>query len=310
MSASDELIANTSETLGLIPAFPHISVRVGPRNLEPASALGLASFGVRFGLSANQVELLRDALFYLPLECKRSFSASAIPQYSLIRYDHSSRSSEPTYRLYRNGRLLFTCGDRRKFLERFSSTLTRYVAKASRKRTFIYGGVVGWGGRAIVIPGRSSMKTALVAEFVRAGATYYSSEFAVVDKRGLVYPYEGPLQTMGHEAHRQTQRLMEQSWGAAGCESLPVGLVIFTRYKPEAQWRPRQLSPGLGLSKILDSTVSSAGASAIALGSVKQAVMNAMLIRGVHSEVSQLVEWVSTHLDSPRAFSALEYVDL
>ncbi len=310
MSLSDELIANTSETLGLIPHSPDRSQRISPRSLEPSSALGLTLFGVRFGLSANQLELLRDALLSLPLECKRSFSASAIPQYSLIRYDHSSKSIEPAYGLYRNRRLLYTCGDQTKFLDRFRSTLTLYVAKASRRRTFIHASVLGWGDRAIVIPGRRPGNAGLIAEFVRAGAACYSSEFAVVDKRGMVSRYEGSLQATEYGVPRQTQRWVHEHWGAAGCEPLPVGLVIFTRCMPQTRWRPRQLSPELGLSKTLKYTVSSAGASSIVLGSVKQVVSNATMVRGVHSEASQLVGWVATHLDSPPASSGWEYAGI
>jgi uridine kinase len=41
----------------------------------------------------------------------------------------------------------------------------------------------------IAIPGRSfSGKTSLVTALVRAGAVYYSDEFAVIDRDGLVRP--------------------------------------------------------------------------------------------------------------------------
>ena len=53
-----------------------------------------------------------------------------------------------------------------------------------------HAGVVGWRGRAIVIPGRSHAgKSTLVAELVRRGAVYYCDEFAVLHETGRVHPY-------------------------------------------------------------------------------------------------------------------------
>ena len=65
-----------------------------------------------------------------------------------------------------------------------------HLAERARNRIFIHAGVVGWQGRAIVIPGRSfSGKSTLVAALLQAGATYYSDEFAVLDGRGYVHPF-------------------------------------------------------------------------------------------------------------------------
>ena len=58
----------------------------------------------------------------------------------------------------------------------------------------MHAGVVGWNGRALLLPGRTlSGKTTLVAELLRAGATYYSDELAVLDARGRVHPFPKPL---------------------------------------------------------------------------------------------------------------------
>jgi hypothetical protein len=302
MSLSDGMNQNISQTFGLIPSYS--DQFVGKRPSAFANGLGITSFGVRFELSTNQEKLLSDALLYLPLKCKRSFSVSGCPHYALVHGGRSCKVGEPAYRLYRNGRPLFACGDRRELLERFGSIVALYVAEASRSRTFIHAGVVGWGNRAILIPGRSfSGKTTLVAALVRAGAIYYSDEFAVLDKRGMVYPYAQPLQVRESGSHRQTQRPVEEFGGVAGNKPLPVGLVIVSRYKPEAHWRPRQLTPGVGLLKILDNTVSARRAPAVALSTLKQVVSNAVIVRGVRGEASQLVNWIAAHFVSPQACS-------
>ena len=79
-------------------------------------------------------------------------------------------------------------------LAMLDSELRGHVADHATDGFFIHAGVVAHRGRGIVIPGDSfSGKTTLVAELVRAGAGYYSDEFAVIDAEGLVHPYARPL---------------------------------------------------------------------------------------------------------------------
>lgn len=270
----------------------------------PYMPLALTSFGVRFDLSTNRVELLRDALFHLPLQCKRSSSASLGPQYSLRCCDDRSSAHAESFRLYRNGRLVFECADRRDFLERFSSIITLYVAETSSRRTFVHAGVVGWKDYAILIPGRSfAGKTTLVAELVRAGAIYYSDEFAVVDKRGMVHSYPRPLHIREDGCNRQTPRPVEELGGITGSRPLQAGLVIVSRYKPDGGWRPQPVSPGVGLLKLLDNTVSARNTPAIALATLKKVVSNAHIVRGVRGEASQVVEWMNERFGCPGSYS-------
>ena len=67
-------------------------------------------------------------------------------------------------------------------------------AEPLRMLIFIHAGVVAQDGVAIALPGVSfAGKTTLVSALVRAGAVYYSDEFAVIDKRGVVNPYPKAL---------------------------------------------------------------------------------------------------------------------
>jgi hypothetical protein len=293
MSTSNQLDMNSSQNLGMLSPFWE-QARLAAAGHRDQDYLAFRSFGVHFELSASEAKLLQEALTYLPLESKRCVSILAGPRYSLVRSSTASESDKTTHRLYRDGRRLFTCGDRRELLECFGSIVSLYVAEASLKRTFVHAGVVGWGRAAILIPGRSfSGKTSLVAALVRAGATYYSDEFAVVDKRGMVHPYARPLQVRENGSYRQTRRVVEEIGGVAGKRPLPVGLVIVSRYKPGARWAPRQLSPGIGLLKILDNTVSARRSPAIALSTLKQLVSDAIIVKGIRGEVAQVVDWIA-----------------
>jgi hypothetical protein len=299
MSVSNKIDGNSSQIFGTIPALAKECAswtRSGCSKL--AHRLTFKCFGVCFDLFANQAELMQDALAYLPLECEPCSSPSATPRYSLVR---RTDSRETSYHLYRNGRRLFACRDRRDLLDRFGSTVSLDVAAASPLRTFVHAGIVAWGNAGVLIPGRSfSGKTTLVAELVRAGATYYSDEFAVIDRLGMVHPYARPLQVRTSGSLRQTRRTVEEIGGIAGIQPLPVGLVIVSRYAPGARWRPRQLSPGIGLLEILDNTVSARSSPAIVLGTLKQVVSDALVVRGVRGEAAQVVEWINANFGSPK----------
>src|SRR6185295_11682383 len=110
-------------------------------------------------------------------------------------------------------------------------------AEYAPNRVFIHSGVVGWHGKAILIPGRSySGKTTLVKEFVQAGATYYSDEYAVLDSKGLVHPYPRALGVRETDAFNQTKYTIESLGGTAGRKPLPVGMVIVSQFKKTAKW--------------------------------------------------------------------------
>jgi hypothetical protein len=297
MSLANDLNQKTSQNVGLVSLYRDLFDR--SLSLDEADTLNLSAFGVYFSLYANQTTLLHEALLSLPLECKTSFAVSDAPKYSLIHCAGSRGNTRPGYRLDLDGRPLFRCADRAEFLERFRSVVTLHVAEASPVRTFVHAGVVGWGDQAILIPGRSfSGKTTLVAELVRAGATYYSDEFAVLDRRGMVYPYAQPLQIRESGSHRQTQHPVETLGGTAGTQPLPVAMVVVSKYKPGAQWRPRPLTQGIGLLKLLDNTVSARRAPAVALSTLKHVVSHATIVRGLRGEASQTVKWIAQHFDA------------
>jgi hypothetical protein len=291
-----------AQPLGLIPFFPQTPAPAEAAETPPAKALGLMSFGVRFALSANQLDLLRDALLHLPVGCKSSFSASASPHFALVCRDYFSRMNEPAYRLYRNGHLLFSMTDRREFLERVRSCLTLYVAEGSRRRLFLRAGVAGWGDQAILLLGRPGTgKTTLLSQLLRAGATYYSDQFAVVDKDGMVYPYTCPLQI--RESQRRTQRLAEEFGGIAGCEPLPVGGVLLSSYKPEARWRPRRLTPEAGVARLLEHAVVAKKSSGAAPASLQHIAEHALFVQGVRGEASSVVTWLTGRFGRARGIS-------
>ena len=61
--------------------------------------------------------------------------------------------------------------------------------------------MVGCGGGALLLPGGSfTGKTTLVGALVRAGAVYYSDQYALLDEDGLIHPYPCHVERFGGSA--------------------------------------------------------------------------------------------------------------
>jgi hypothetical protein len=174
----------------------------------------------------------------------------------------------------------------------FDAQLRGYIALHSPNRIFVHAGVVGHRGRAIVIPGMSfSGKTTLVAELVRAGATYYSDEYAVLDEQGLVHPYPKPL-SIRHRHGFGTRTDVEILGGTAGTNPLPLGLVVVSQYRRDATWQPRSLSAGEAVIQLLANTIPAQLRPEETMNAIRQAVdgSGAVALEGERGEASVMVE--------------------
>jgi len=164
----------------------------------------------------------------------------------------------------------------------------------SPRRVFVHAGVVGWRGQAILIPGRSfSGKSTLTAELVKAGATYYSDEYAVLDEHGRVHHYARPLSIRENGHLEKAKRYeVETLGGRSGVKPLPVRLIVVSKYKSGAKWRPRQLSAGEGALALLANTVSARREPKTALAALNHAVSHATVIKGNRGEARQVIDYI------------------
>jgi hypothetical protein len=187
--------------------------------------------------------------------------------------------------LYRDAMRIARSHDLVAVLGILESEIQLHVAEHARGRIFVHAGVVGWRGRAVVIPGRSmSGKSTLVDALVRAGGTYYSDEYAVLDGRGHVHAHPTPLLLRDGATARANQRR-----DTSVTRPLPVGLVVITRYRAGARWRPRPLSRGRGGIELLAHTVAARRRPAGALRALARALSRASVLKGVRGEASELV---------------------
>lgn len=257
-----------------------------------AAGVTFVSYGVPVGVRVNRPEMLEQLVDRFPPGWKPSRAREVERLYSLIVGGVGARPGVRRFNiLYGNTEKLLRTLDMDEFLTVFESDLKLHVAAGARRRVFVHAGVVGWKGQAILIPGRSfSGKTTLVAELIRAGATYYSDEYAVLDADGLVHPYPRPLSVRENGKH--VKHTAEMLGGESGTKPLRVGLVIVSRYKAGARWRPRALSPAEGALALIENTVSIQRQPEIAIESLRRAIPNATVLKGVHGEARQIVDYV------------------
>src|SRR5512132_3614681 len=172
-----------------------------------AVGFSLKSYGVRIGIRSNDPAALARVCRHLPSEWENVSSAVVDRVYSILIGGKGSRAHVRRLNLlYGDHVRLVRSLDLDTVFETLESDLRLFVAELARHRVFVHAGVVGWKGKAIVMPGRSfSGKSTLVAELVKAGATYYSDEYAVFDSRGRVHPFLKPLEIRAQGDTRQSK---------------------------------------------------------------------------------------------------------
>jgi hypothetical protein len=272
-------------------------------NLDKLSwieGFAFTSHGVRLGVRVSDPTLLPMLRERLP-QTARPFSGRVAERYfSVIVGGRKEGTRVRNYNLLYVDHALFA----RSFklddvLAAFESGVRLSVAELAPRRVFVHAGVVGWKGRAILVPGKTfTGKTSLVAELVKAGAAYYSDEFAVLDAQGRVHPFLKPLSLRENGSGAQREVTLEQIGGRAGVKILPVGLVVMSEYKAGARWRPRALSPGQGALALLSHTVPARRAPERALATLERVVAGAPVLKSRRGEAAATARIILDALES------------
>jgi hypothetical protein len=213
--------------------------------------IAFETFGIRFGIGVDDPGLWPRIAPLIPPH-SRPCDAKAIDQHFTLISNESGTFTllydiRDGQRLGLNQVLTYVASDvdLPMALGMLDDYLRSVIGMRAADRIFIHGGAVAYRDRMIVLPGVAlNGKSTLVAALVRAGATYYSDKFIVLDEEGRVHPYASsiPLGDAGVGGNHG-----RSPGGQIGREPLPVGAIVLTGYLPGAAWDPKPLSPGEGV---------------------------------------------------------------
>ncbi len=261
--------------------------------------MAFLSYGVRVGIRVNDPEYLNRIIEFLPPGWKPATSPIVERLFSVYKGGEGPAPNVRRYSLLYGGleRLVRTF-DEDQIFATLESNLRLTIAEAAKRRLFVHAGAVGWKDQAIIIPGRSfSGKTTLVRELVRAGATYYSDEYAVLDSDGRVHPFLKPLSIREKGKQDQTDYSVESLGGKAGKKPLQVGVVVISDYKEGAQWRPRTLTAGRGALELLAHAISARHQPGVALSTLHKVASRASVLKSKRGEARQVVDSILKRLE-------------
>jgi hypothetical protein len=266
------------------------------------------AYGVRIGLCVDCGALL-DTLEQDPKRRHLPYGWRAVDDRApdapvSVRYELRTGVSDgawPSYRLYAGMNLVAEVRRLTDVAWALAAHAEPFVAERAPDHLFVHAGVVGWEGGAIVMPGASfAGKTTLVQAWLEAGATYYSDEFAVLDRAGTVHPFARPL-AVRDRSTAVTRRVPVAALGAEiGTTPLPIGLVLVTSYRVGGRWRPRRLTAAPTLLALMRHTVAARGNPEHSMPILKQAVSGGMAFAGLRGEARPLVSAVVRHARAPR----------
>lgn len=251
----------------------------------------IRSFGRDIGFRADRPGVVEQLLDLFPPGWERSEEGFVHRLYSLRMGGKVGRRKRYNV-LYMNAQRIERSADFEWIRDRLEADLHLYVAERAQRRIFVHAGVVGFNGKAIVLPGRTMTgKTTLVEELLRRGGTYYSDEYAVLSDSGRVYPFARPLSVRGPDPDLRADRRDVAEYGVdVGTKPIPVGLVALTGFKAGATFRPRVLSKGRALLAMLENTVPARRRPRSSVRVLERALATAVVLKGPRGDVGQAAE--------------------
>jgi hypothetical protein len=213
---------------------------------------GLISHGVPFRLSAEDGALLGLMKEHAP---HGSVPSRRLPA-DARRFALRRARRKQGYEVFADDELLLDAEALDDALILLGGHMMIHVAEHAPEYVFLHAGVVAWKDRALLLPGVSHAgKSTLVAELVRAGATYYSDEFALLDSQGRVHPFARDIRMRRPGAPDQVPLPLKQLNGREGMAPLLVSMVVFAEFVEHARWAPEAVTPGRAVLEMLRHSV-------------------------------------------------------
>ena len=276
----------------LPPATPRHDAAALLDKMRWTAEMSAESYGVRFGIRSNELDLLDTVLNCLSPGTTLDRFSDGARVYSLI-LDREEPHLGRRYVVFRDRVLVGYSSSTDGAYRLLGSDAQLYVAEMAPERVFIHAGVVGWRGRAIIMPGRSFVgKSKLVLELVRAGAEYYSDEYAVIDAAGRVHPYPRALCLRADIGGPGAVTESAECLRRIGTVALRAGLVLVCQFQNGGEWRPERLTAGAGALALLANTVSARRMPDFVMATLCKLVADAPIVAGERGEAAEVVRTI------------------
>lgn len=264
-----------------------------PARKPEGEELAIEAFGVRVRIQADSSSVLERVIPVLPPGFRRVEPGAETATFYL------RGEREDDYSLIRDEETMMDQWPLEGALQLLERELRMLVAVEAPEFIFVHAGAVVHHGQGIVIPGDSfAGKTSLVAALVRAGAHYSSDEYAVLDAEGRLHPFAKPLSL--RERIYQEDHSAESLGGVTATDPVPLGMVVLTRFRSGAEWRPRRLSSGEAVMGLLSHTLPALTRPAQVLPTLKRACEAIIALQGDRGEADDVARALLTELDQQR----------
>jgi hypothetical protein len=274
------------------------------KHLEKAAGKGhfkhtFESYGVIVCLSSNDKRLLDDAIAVAERSLIGNLKARGPVNDEGAQHFELIRSSRQYYQVYLNGMRISSGPTRWKFLKFFDGLLRVTVGEHSPQFVFIHAGVVAWNGRALLLPANSfDGKSTLVTELVKLGAVYYSDEFAIVDKEGLVHPFARPINRRTDDGKFIPYEIqLDEIGGAVGSRPIRCGMLLLTRFEKGSHFSPRHLSKGEAILELVNFALSVRVNPEFTFRVLNNLLEDAILLSGRRPEAKQFAKRILDLID-------------
>lgn len=195
--------------------------------------------------------------------------------------------------VYSGGEVVARTHDLHEALEILEASIRMLVAIRARRRLFLHAGAVSIGGAGVVLPGASEAgKSTLVNALLAEGATYFSDEYAVLGAGGRLHPYPLDLRLQRGAAGAYARVSAAEAGARVASTSAGVGMVLLTRYRPGAKFRPRRLAPSDAVLKVLRHAIPARFRPAFTLDRLVELVRRTPVYASDRPDTRSVVDWL------------------
>ena len=257
-------------------------------------------YGVRLRVEAFDPGALAAASAVLPVGAQRVQEQGEVAR-SYVLSPLGER--EAAIGLWLNGRLVTRGRSVEDILVYLRLDARAFVVRSSRESLFVHAGAVGWKGQGVVLPGLSRAgKSTLVMALVRAGASYYSDDYARLDTAGRLSPYLCAVRERTPTGINEVAP--EVLGGPIGDASLPVGLVVLLNYEPKSGLKIWNCRVSSAILSCLQHTPASTVAPRFTLRTLRAALREGRCFVGTRGDAEEAAVAILRLAESPLGLPA------